>query len=74
MLRGTGIAADYDIVGRALRKQLDDASMKGAMLAVIVAPSEIAEGQVIVKSMKDGTEIKHSVSKLAEVVSNMIKA
>jgi histidyl-tRNA synthetase len=71
-LRAGGVAADYDILGRALRKQLDDASMKNAALAVIVAPNEIAAGQVIVRSMKDGTENKHSVNSLAEALRKML--
>lgn len=73
-LRAAGIAVDYDILGRALRKQLDDASIKGAAFTVIVAPDEIAAGQVIVRSMKDGTESKHPVSSLAEVLYKMFRA
>jgi histidyl-tRNA synthetase len=73
-LRAGGIAADYDILGRALRKQLDDASMKGASAAVIVAPSEIAAGQVILRSMKDGMESKHLASDIAEAIRKMFKA
>ena len=71
-LRAVEVAADYDILGRALRKQLDDASMKNAALAVIVAPNEIAAGQVIVRSMKDGTENKHSINNLAEALRKML--
>jgi histidyl-tRNA synthetase len=66
--------ADYDILGRALRKQLDDASIKGAALAVIVAANELAGGQVIVRSMKDGSESKCQISDLAETLAKMLKA
>ena len=72
-LRAAGVATDYDILGRALRKQLDDASMKGAVLAVIVAPHEIATGQVIVKSMTDGAESKHPETNLVETLHKMLK-
>jgi len=71
-LREGGVAADYDILGRSLRKQLDDASMKNAVLAVIVAPNEIAAGQVIVRTMKDGAENKHSINNLAEALRAML--
>ncbi len=71
-LRAVEVAADYDILGRALRKQLDDASMKNAALAVIVAPNEIAADQVIVRSMADGTENKHSINNLAEALRKML--
>jgi histidyl-tRNA synthetase len=71
-LRAGGVTADYDILGRALRKQLDDASMKNAALAVIVAPNEIAAGQVIVRSMKDGAESKLPASNLAGALRKML--
>jgi histidyl-tRNA synthetase len=71
-LRAGGVTADYDILGRGLRKQLDDASMKNASLVVIIAPNEIAAGQVIVRSMKDGTENKLSMNNLAEALSKML--
>jgi histidyl-tRNA synthetase len=73
-LRTAGIAADYDILGRALRKQLDDASIKGAVFAIIVAQDEIAAGQLIVRSMKDGTESKHAASNIAEALYKMLRA
>ncbi|UVS69447.1 histidine--tRNA ligase [Nitrososphaera viennensis] len=72
MLRNAGIATDYDMLGRALRKQLDDASTKGAAVAIIVAPAELAENKVTVKSMKDGSETKQDISRLAEAVSKML--
>ena len=74
VLRSRDIATDYDILGRALRKQLDDASMKGAAFAVIVAPDEIAGGQVIVRSMKEGTESKHHAGNLAQDLYKMLRA
>lgn len=73
-LRSADITTDYDILGRALRKQLDDASMKGAALAIIVASNEIAAGQVIVRSMRDGTENKYPASNLAEMLHKMLRA
>jgi histidyl-tRNA synthetase len=73
-LRTAGISADYDILGRALRKQLDDASIKGAALTVIVAPDEITAGQVIVRSMKDGAESKHPSGNIAETLRKMLRA
>jgi histidyl-tRNA synthetase len=73
-LRTAGIATDYDILDRALRKQLNDASNKGAEFAVIIAPDEIRAGQVIVRSMKHGTESKHSVGSLAEALYKMLRA
>jgi histidyl-tRNA synthetase len=74
ILRAGGVAADYDMLGRSLRKQLDDASMKGSAVTVIVAPSEIAADQVVIRSMKDGAESKHPVGSITETVRRMLTA
>lgn len=71
LLRNSGIPADYDILGRALRKQLDDAASRGATIAVIVAASDMAEGKVTVRSMKDGTENKQPFEGIIEMIRNM---
>jgi histidyl-tRNA synthetase len=73
-LRTGGISVDYDMLGRALRKQLNDASNKGAEFVVIVAPNEIQAGQVILRSMNEGTESKYYVQGLKETISKMLKA
>ena len=72
-LRTCGIAVDYDMLGRALRKQLDYASNQGAAFVIIVAPHEIATGQVILRSMNDGTESKYYADNLKETLSEMLK-
>jgi histidyl-tRNA synthetase len=73
-LRSGGISVDYDMLGRALTKQLNDASNKGAEFVVIVAPNEIEEGQVIVRFMKDGAESKLHTNNLTETLSKMLRA
>ena len=72
-LRRSGIAVDYDMLGRTLKKQLEYASNKGAAFVIIVAPNEIAKGQVILRSMKDGTESKYYVDSLEETLNKMLK-
>jgi histidyl-tRNA synthetase len=71
-LRNSGVIADYDLQGRTLRKQLDDASTKGALITVIVAPDEIKYGQVTVRLMKDGSESKCSINDLAKSLNDLI--
>jgi histidyl-tRNA synthetase len=73
-LRNAGVMADYDILGRALRKQLDDASTKGAVFTVIVAPGELASSQITVRSMKDGTENNYPIGSLPEKLQEMLRA
>jgi histidyl-tRNA synthetase len=73
-LRAANLKTDYDILGRALRRQLEDAAGKGAALAAIVAPDEMALGQVILRSMKDGVEAKYPVTALREEIARMFRA
>jgi histidyl-tRNA synthetase len=67
-LRYAGIMVDSDVLGRALRKQLDDASMKGAALTLILAADELTRGQAIIRSMKDGSESKCQIRDLVETL------
>jgi histidyl-tRNA synthetase len=71
-LRNSGVITDYDLQGRTLRKQLDDASTKGALITVIVAPDEIKYGQVTVRLMKDGSESRRSINDLAKTLNDQI--
>ena len=71
-LRNSGVIADYDLQGRTLRKQLDDASTKGALITVILAPDEIKYGQVTVRLMKDGSESKRTINDLAKTLNDLI--
>jgi histidyl-tRNA synthetase len=71
-LRNSGVIADYDLQGRTLRKQLDDASTKGALITVIVAPDEIKYGQVTVRLMKDGSESKRTINDLTKTLNDLI--
>jgi histidyl-tRNA synthetase len=73
-LRAANVRTDYDILGRALRRQLEDASGKGAALAAIVAPDEMSVGQVILRSMKDGVETKYPMASLREEIARMLRA
>lgn len=73
VLRNSNIRTDHDMLGRALRKQMDDASTKDAAFVVIVAPSELAENKVMIKSMKEGKESKHNISDLVGDIRNFLK-
>jgi histidyl-tRNA synthetase len=73
-LRGAGFAVEYDLVGKQLRKQLDDASGRQAAAAVIIAPEELKENKVIVKSMQSGAEEKHPVSGLKRALDDLLRS
>jgi histidyl-tRNA synthetase len=65
-LRNNGFVTDYDLQDRSLRKQFDDASSKSASVVLVVAPKEIEQGQVIIKSLKTGKERKGTLKTLIE--------
>jgi histidyl-tRNA synthetase len=67
-LRKSGIYADYDIQGRSIRRQLEDAYAKNSLLIVLVVQGEIENGLVTLKDMKDRTETKLDVNHLQEAV------
>ena len=64
LLRLNGIAADIDLAGRSIRKQMDIAT--GAKLAIIVGPQELENGDVVLKDMTSGTEGTISLEELTE--------
>jgi histidyl-tRNA synthetase len=72
-LRAANVRTDYDVLGRALRRQLDDAASKGAALAAIITADGIA-GQVILRSMKDGVEVRCPATRLREEIARMLRA
>jgi histidyl-tRNA synthetase len=53
-LRLKGIAAEIDLLGKPLRKQMEIAS--NSKYVVIVAPKEYATNSVVIRNMKDGSE------------------
>ena len=64
------VGQDAEGIG-GLRKQLDDAASRGATIAVIVAASDMAEGKVTVRSMRDGTENKQPFEGIVEMIRSM---
>jgi histidyl-tRNA synthetase len=55
-----------------LRKQLDDASVKGAFVTVIISPDEIKRGQVTIRSMEDGGESKQQIRDIVKDVNELL--
>lgn len=65
-LRSNGFIIEYDLQGRTLTKQLDDASSKKASVAIILAPNEFERGEIIIKTLRTGEERKLHIEKLVE--------
>ena len=64
-LRDKGLEIEIDLVGRAFKKQMENAS--NSKFAIIVAPKEFSAGQVIIKNMSDG---KETITQIESLLSN----
>jgi len=64
LLRLNNIPADIDLIGRNLKKQMDNAT--NARYSIIVGPQELENGNVVLHDMKDGKEGTISLEKLTE--------
>lgn len=65
-LRDAGHSVDYGLRHQAVGKQLKAASAVGARKAVILAPDEMAQGQVVVRSLATGEEVRLPLDRLTE--------
>jgi len=63
-LRAKGVAADFDIVGRNLRKQLDYVNAKNIPYAIVIGPNELKSKKLVLKDMKSGKESKLELEKI----------
>jgi len=55
-LRGSGLRADRDLLGRSLRAQLRAASRSGARWAVLVGVAEVPSGYVVLRDLRAGDQ------------------
>ena len=55
-LRGEGIHAQFDVVGRSVKAQMKFANKIGAAYTVVLGDSELEEGKAKLKNMATGEE------------------
>ncbi len=60
-LRNGGITAEYDIMNRDMKKQLEYAGKKGICYALIVGEKEVKSGRFVLKDMKSGRQKEVSI-------------
>jgi histidyl-tRNA synthetase len=68
-LREKGIAAEVEIMGRAVSRALQDADRRGAEHAVILGPKELKEEKAILRDMRSRQQRIVSVEKLSKALS-----
>ena len=65
LLRDKGIQIEIDLLGRPFKKQIENAS--NSKFAIILAPKEFSQNQVIIKNMSDG---KEAITPMDSLLSN----
>ncbi len=69
-LRQAGIPTDIDLLGRPLKKQMDNASE--SKYSIIVAPKEFAEKNIVLRNMQDGKEQTVNIEKLVSSPNSIL--
>jgi histidyl-tRNA synthetase len=64
-LRAAGFSAEVDLMGRNLSKQLKYAAAAGAAKAVIIGPEEEKSGELTVRDLVTGEQVKMNVGRIA---------
>lgn len=67
-LRQQGLSAAMDFAGRSMKAQMKQANKLGAKYSVILGEDEIAEGVVMLRSMKDSSQAKVPMNQVAEKI------
>ena len=72
-LREGGIPASYDLVERNLKKQFQSASGMNAQVVVLVAPEEFSKGELILRNMVSGDEMRINKSSIRDTLIQTLK-
>ena len=70
-IRGNGMHAQFDIVGRSVKAQMKYANKIGAAYTVVLGDSEIEAGVAKVKNMADGSETEMNIDDIAEEIMTL---
>jgi histidyl-tRNA synthetase len=73
-LRKFGISIDYDMQGRPMRRQVQDAYSKESILIIMITEEFAETGLVTIKDVRDHSEKKLRVDKLGELLNNQLVA
>jgi len=73
-LRGAGLSADMDLMGRSLANQLEYVDKKGISLAVIVGEKELREGCVALRDMRQKKQVNVKLEDLVKEIRARLPA
>jgi histidyl-tRNA synthetase len=71
-LRDAGLRVEYALGTQAVGKQLNLANDRNARLAVVVGPDERAQGQIVLKDLKSGSQEKIPLHSSVDIIKARI--
>jgi len=71
-LRDEGVAVEIDVAGKNLSKQFGTAGRKSISLIMVIGPQEIESGNVTIKNLVTGTEVKCEISEVSRMIGEGI--
>jgi histidyl-tRNA synthetase len=72
-LRRLGINIDYDLQGRPIRRQLQDAYSKASILIITIIEEDVKAGLVTIKDIRDRSERKVKIDQLVDLVNLIVE-
>ncbi len=72
-LRGQGVAADKDYLGRSLKAQFKFADKKQVRYLVILGDEEMKRGQAMLRDMQTGSQSGVALTDLTSMVARLVK-
>lgn len=63
-LREAGWSTEYDLLARALSRQMKEASRRGARWLLLLGPRELEKGEVAVRNMRTGQQVAVAASEV----------
>jgi histidyl-tRNA synthetase len=70
MLRDSGVAVEFEVMGRKMAKALEDADKRKVDFAIIVGERELKEGKVVVKDLEKRTQTEVEIKALAQKIGD----
>ena len=72
-LRGAGVKAEFDHVGRSFKAQFKYADKLGARVVAILGEDELSKGVVKLKRMDTGTETEAALGTVERALTELLK-
>lgn len=72
-LRGAGLSASMDYIGRSIKAQMKDADRENARHVIIVGDNELADGKFTLRNMKKSEEETYTFEEVVEKLADIHK-